>query len=90
MLLGALGALLGAALGGIAAWLLQVYGIDTRTFAGETSIAGVPFDPVWRALLTPAAFVQPVVAMGLTCVLAALYPALLAARLEPVRAMQRV
>jgi len=34
--------------------------------------------------------VQPVLVMTATCFLAALYPALLAARLEPVRAMQRV
>ena len=90
LLLGALGAVLGAAVGGAGAWLLQIHGIDTRAFAGETSIAGVPFDPIWRAQVSGGAFVQPVLAMGITCVLAALYPAVLAARLEPVRAMQRV
>jgi ABC-type antimicrobial peptide transport system permease subunit len=77
-------------LGGAGTWLLQRHGIDTRSFAGETSMAGVPFDPIWRALLTPGALVEPVVVMTITCFVAALYPAVLAARLEPVRAMQRV
>ena len=64
--------------------------VYTRSFAGETSIAGVPFDPIWRGLLTPAALYEPAVTMTITCLVAALYPAILAARLEPVRAMQRV
>jgi len=89
VVLGLCGAVAGAVLGGAGTWLLERYGIDTRGL-GETSIAGVPFDPVWRAVLTPPALWEPMVLMTLTCLVAALYPAILAARLEPVRAMQRV
>jgi len=34
--------------------------------------------------------IKPVITMWITCVLASLYPAILAARLEPVKAMEHV
>lgn len=89
VVLGLLGTFIGAALGGAGTWWLERHGIDTRGL-GETSMAGVPFDPIWRAVLTPSALLDPIVLMTLTCLVAALYPAMLAARLEPVRAMTRV
>jgi len=88
-LLGAIGTTVGAALAvGAARWLAD-HGIDTRTFAGETSFAGIAFDPVWRAALDSQTVVVAVAILLATCVVAALYPALLAARLDPVEAMRR-
>jgi ABC-type lipoprotein release transport system permease subunit len=81
---------IGAALGAGGALLLERHGIDTATFAGQTSMAGVAFDPIWRAAFVPEALVTPVLAMAATCVVASLYPAVLAARLVPVQAMQHV
>ena len=47
-------------------------------------------DPVWRADLNLGAVVQPVFMMWLVCVLAALYPAAMSARLDPVKSMHQV
>ncbi|MEQ8163718.1 MAG: ABC transporter permease, partial [Smithellaceae bacterium] len=69
---------------------LQEYGLDTSALAGETTIAGVVFDPVWRAALSIEAVAAPVVIMWIVCVLAALYPAAMSARLDPVKSMHRV
>jgi ABC-type lipoprotein release transport system permease subunit len=90
LLLALVGGLAGAALGAGGAVWLSVHGIDTRTFAGQTSFAGVAFDPIWRAAFQPDGLVVPVLVTCAVCVLTALYPAVLAARLDPVRAMQHV
>jgi ABC-type lipoprotein release transport system permease subunit len=81
---------LGVALGAAGSLALERHGIDTTAFAGETSIGGVAFNPVWRAALEVSALPAPMIIMWVTCVLASLYPAILAARLEPVQAMQHV
>jgi ABC-type lipoprotein release transport system permease subunit len=90
LVLAALGTLVGVALGSAAALWLATHGIDTVRLAGETSFAGVAFDPIWRASMHPTDLIAPVLVMWVTCVAAALYPAVLAARLDPVRAMGRV
>jgi ABC-type lipoprotein release transport system permease subunit len=84
------GTLLGVALGAAGSAALERHGIDTTAFAGETSIGGIAFDPIWRAALEVSALPAPVLIMWAICVLASLYPAILAARLEPVQAMQHV
>jgi ABC-type lipoprotein release transport system permease subunit len=90
LVLAAVGTALGAAVGAAGALVLERHGIDTSALAGGVSIAGVAFDPVWRAALRAEALPAPVVAMWVVSVVASLYPAVLAARLEPVRAMQHV
>jgi ABC-type antimicrobial peptide transport system permease subunit len=90
LVLAALGTVLGVVLGGGAALWLGAHGIDTVRLAGETSFAGIAFDPVWRATVRAADLINPVLMMWVASVVAALYPALLAARLDPVRAMGRV
>jgi ABC-type antimicrobial peptide transport system permease subunit len=90
LVLAVVGTALGAAVGAAGALVLERHGIDTSALAGGVSIAGVAFDPVWRAALRAGALPAPVVAMWAVSVVASLYPAVLAARLEPVRAMQHV
>jgi len=77
----------GAVLGLVAAYYLQSVGIDTTSFAGEFTFSGVAFDPIWRAAVSLKVVLWPVVIMCVTCTLAALYPAIIAARLDPVRAI---
>jgi ABC-type antimicrobial peptide transport system permease subunit len=50
----------------------------------------VAFDPIWRASLTSHAVITPVIEMWIICVIASLYPAILAARLEPIKAMHHI
>ena len=84
----ALAATAGGALLGLAGtYYLKTVGIDTTGFAGEFTFSGMAFDPVWHAVLRLKVVVLPVVIMWVTCTLAALYPAVLAARLDPVRAI---
>ncbi len=90
LVLAAVGTVAGAAIGVAAAALLRHWGIDTSALAGGITLAGVAFDPVWRpAPIDFPHLVAPVVATWGVALLAALYPAALAARLDPVVAMQR-
>ena len=82
--------MIGIILGSAGSYYLQIVGLDTGKLAGEMSFAGVAFDPVWHASLNLRAIVLPVFQMWIICVLASLYPAILAARLEPVKAMHHV
>lgn len=91
VLLGLCATLVGAALGLAGAWYMQVHGLDLRSFiSGDTSVVGVAFDPVMRAKLSVKGVLLPVVSMWVVCGLASLYPALVAARLDPVKTMQHV
>ena len=81
---------LGTAIGVAGGWYFAVYGLDTSMFAGQYSVGGVAFDPVWRAALSVKSIVVSVVMMFIVCVIASLYPALVAARLDPVKAINRV
>jgi ABC-type antimicrobial peptide transport system permease subunit len=90
MLLGVVGSVAGAVIGAAAALALERHGLDIAALAGGASLAGVAFDPVWRASFDAAALPRPMLIMATTAVVATLYPALLAARLDPVQAMQHV
>lgn len=89
-LLACVSTLFGVLSGLAASYALQEVGLDTSGLAGETTIAGVVFDPVWRAALSLDSVAQPVIVMWGICVLAALYPAAMSARLEPVKSMHQV
>lgn len=89
-LLAAVSTLFGVLAGLAASYALRKYGLDTSSLAGEMTIAGVVFDPVWRATLSLKSFLQPVLIMWGVCVLAALYPAAMSARLDPVKSMHQV
>lgn len=88
-LLACVSTVLGVVAGLAASYALWKIGLDTSSLAGETTVAGVVFDPVWRAALSLKAVVQPVVIMWIVCVLAALYPAAMSARLDPVKSMHK-
>ncbi|MBI5505911.1 MAG: ABC transporter permease [Deltaproteobacteria bacterium] len=80
---------IGAGAGTAGALALQRWGIDTAAWAGSTSLAGVAFDPIWRASFSLGALTTPVLTMWLVCVLAAVYPAASVARLRAVEAIGR-
>ena len=80
---------MGALLGVAGTYYLKQVGLDLSVFAGTYSVGGVAFDPIWRATVSAKAVVIPVVLMVIISVLASLYPAALAARLDPVRAIDR-
>ncbi len=83
----ALGSVLGLALG----LYLQTVGIDLTAFGDASfSFAGMAWDPLWRGHMRLEDIVWSVVAMWGACVLAALYPAIRVARLDPARAMTQV
>lgn len=90
LVLGFMSTALGTLLGVPGAYYLQETGLDTSRFAGGYSLAGVAFDPVWRAAISLPAVLMPVVVMWIICVLASLYPAAIAARIDPVRAIHHV
>ena len=52
------------------------------------SIMGASFNPIWKALLVPSIFAGPIVVLLVIVVLAILYPALKAALIQPVTAME--
>ncbi|MBW2016748.1 MAG: ABC transporter permease [Deltaproteobacteria bacterium] len=88
--LGLISTLAGILIGLPLTYYLQVAGLDLSMFAsGDVSVAGVALDPIWRAALAPKTVAVPVVVMWVVCLLASLYPAAIAARLDPVKAMVR-
>jgi ABC-type antimicrobial peptide transport system permease subunit len=89
-LMACISTLFGMLLGLAASYALQEAGLDTSKLAGEINVAGVVFDPVWRASLSLKAVLHPVIIMWMVCILAALYPAAMSARLDPVKSMHQV
>lgn len=90
LILGLVSTGLGLLLGLAGSYYLQVVGLDTSFIAGDVTVAGVAFDPVWRAVISFKTVALPVAAMWVVCLAAAVYPAALAARLDPVQAIYRV
>lgn len=79
--------LLGLLMGGGLVIFLQDHGIDMSALAGSFSFAGIALDPIWYAELTPLVLVLPVAFLLLMTVVAVIYPAAKAARLQPVEAI---
>ncbi len=82
--------LAGLVIGALLAWYLAVKGIDTSMFSDGYSFSGVAVDTHWRASISLKTILFPVISMSLISILASLYPASLAARLDPVKAINAV
>jgi ABC-type lipoprotein release transport system permease subunit len=68
-------------------WYLTNYGIDTGAMGG-ISLMGVAFNQIWYAVVSPYTFVGPLAALIIMVMLAVLYPAIKAYRIEPLDAMR--
>jgi len=89
-LLGILSSLIGGLIGTALSVYFQHYPIDLSRFAEGFSMSGTAFSANVSATVTISGIIWPVVLMWLVSFLAALYPAIKAARLDPVRAMTHV
>lgn len=88
VLLVALGSLLGFALGGGASWWFGDKGIDLSHYASAFSF--MYMDPVVHPLLRAESIAEILGAAVFGAMVAGLYPAWLASRLEPARALREV
>ena len=86
-LIAALASAFAVALGVPGMFWLASHGIDLTAVAGDASFAGVAIDPVWRAKVSAQNVLIPVIFLFAIALLAALYPALKAARIRPVEAI---
>ena len=77
----------GIGLGIPGVWYLTEYGIDLGSM-GNLEVHGIAWDMVWRAEFSAAAFSGPIMIMLTVVFLAVLYPALKAALIRPVAAIQ--
>jgi ABC-type antimicrobial peptide transport system permease subunit len=81
---------LGAALGVPILWYLQVHGLNLGGNRGAISLAGIVVGPQWYGRPDFAAYAQAALGLALTALVAALYPALRAARFRPSEALRKV
>ena len=78
---------MGTALSVPVLWYLTVEGIDLGRMGGG-SVAGIAWDTVWRASVSSNNFRMPIIMLVAIVFIAALYPALKAALIRPVAAIQ--
>jgi ABC-type lipoprotein release transport system permease subunit len=85
LVLGTIGALIGASLGLLLSWYHATAGFDMSMFTDEGgfSFMGVAFSERIRFVITPANVIGPIVAMLVVALLSGLWPAVRAARIEP-------
>jgi ABC-type lipoprotein release transport system permease subunit len=80
--------LVGTAIGlGLDGYMMR-YGVDFSGFTEGISFAGMGIDPVVYGAITPQGVLVPTVVLSLMCLIASLYPAVRAARLQPAVGMR--
>ena len=89
-LLACLGTLAGVVLALPASLYLHYRGLDLSSVVSGFTAMGVAYDPVWHARVSLQVFVAPVLVMWVVCLVASLWPAVRAARIQPVTAMTHV
>ena len=89
LLLGLVSLAIGGALGTAIAWRLQETGWDLSE-SGSMTLSGVTFSTLWRAKLSWGVALPPLLMTSVTALLAATWPAIKAARLDPIEAMNHV
>ncbi|MEZ4415427.1 MAG: FtsX-like permease family protein [Gemmatimonadota bacterium] len=87
--LGLVGALIGAILGGALAWYHSTAGLSMSLFTDQVAFSymGVSFSDRMYSVLRPAALIQPIAVMVVFALLCGLWPAYRAARIDPVPAI---
>jgi ABC-type lipoprotein release transport system permease subunit len=85
IILGVLGGLIGAVVGGLLAWRHTTRGFDLTLFTDEASFSfmSVSFSERLYFVLQPSMIVQPIVIMLLVAIVCGLIPAWKAARIDP-------
>lgn len=88
LLLAAVAVVGGGIIGGIGQAYLQIVGVDLSAGGKALQTGTVAFDPIIHARVTFGSVVKPVVGVFFFAVLAAVLPALRAARLDPIAAIR--
>ena len=89
-ILALLGASAGMLIGGAGTLYLQSVGLDTSSFLGQMDVSGVVWDPVWRSDFSWGRVLGATFSMVPVAIISALYPAIIAARVQPVVALRRM
>ncbi len=69
------------------AYYFQANGIDLSSISSGISFGGIAMDTIWRAYVTPNAIILPVALLFIIASLAIIYPAIKAAVIRPVQAI---
>ncbi|MGI5861439.1 MAG: ABC transporter permease [Myxococcales bacterium] len=89
LLLASVAAVGGTALGLLADGYLVIYGLDLTRFIGDFSFGGIAFSPVLRGEVQIGRIGATLVGLFAVTLVASVWPALRAGRLQPVEAMRQ-